>query len=88
MRAGIDGGTTRSSNLSLRQSTRGSRTAGTPKLQPRPFTESIIIEIRFHNITVFTVFLINKCSLGEHKRHFSKTLQNLTDPKLLQFADF
>ncbi len=34
----------------------------------------------FHNICVFTVFLINKCSLREHKRHLSK---NLTGPKLL-----
>ncbi len=40
VRAGIDGGTTRSSNPSLRQSARGSRTADTPKLQPRPFPSS------------------------------------------------
>ncbi len=26
--------------------------------------------------------------IREHKIHFSKTLLNLTDPKLLQFADF
>ncbi len=38
VRAGIDGGTTSSSNPSLRQSARGSRTADTPKLQPRPPT--------------------------------------------------
>ncbi len=31
----------------------------------------------------FTVFLLNKCSLAERKRHFKKHLKNLTDAKLL-----
>ena len=37
VRAGIDGGTTRSSNPLLRQSARGSRAADRPKPQLRPF---------------------------------------------------
>jgi len=33
------------------------------------------------SITVFTVFESNKCSLSQQETYF--TLQNLTDPKLL-----
>jgi len=36
-------------------------------------TEDWRILIIFHNTTVFTVFLTNKCSLGVHKRLLSKT---------------
>jgi len=31
------------------------------------------IVIIFHNITVFYFILLNKCSLGEHKRLLSET---------------
>ncbi len=37
--------------------------------------ENSIIAIIFHSSTVFTVFLINKCSLGEQKRLLKKTWQ-------------
>ncbi len=34
-------------------------------------------------LTFLLYFLSNKCSLGEHKISLSKTLKNLTNPKLL-----
>ncbi len=40
-------------------------------------TVNSIIAIIFHSSTVFTVFLINKCSLGEQKKLLKKNMTNL-----------
>jgi len=40
----------------------------------------------FHSINVFTVFLLNKWSLGEHKRSYFKSIKKMSTRKKRQIT--